>query len=99
VVIIEGDDVTKPEVLKAMLRTSQQMETVPKATGTQSIANIVADAWSEETGVREIPSSQEEIDKILSSAQESVPSCRTRGTQCSLWRCRSLSPKTRGASF
>jgi len=69
VVIIEGDDVTKPEVLKAMLRTSQQMETVPKATGTQSIANIVADAWSEETGVREIPSSQEEIDKILSSAQ------------------------------
>lgn len=67
-VLIEGDGITKPETLKAMLRLSDKMSGAPDVIGVQSIANVVADAEERETGVREIPS-QERIDEILASPE------------------------------
>jgi predicted RND superfamily exporter protein len=67
-VLIEGDDVTTPEVLKAMLRLSDKMKEAPNVIGTVSIADIVASVEAEETGVRRIPS-QERIDEILSAPE------------------------------
>jgi hydrophobe/amphiphile efflux-3 (HAE3) family protein len=64
-VLIEGDDVTKPEVLRAMLRLSDRIKEAPNVIGTVSIADTVADSEAKETGVRDIPS-QEGIDKMLS---------------------------------
>ena len=65
-VLVEGSDVTNPEVLRAMLRLSDKMKEAPDVIGVQSIADIVANAKSSTTGVRNIPS-QESIDQILSS--------------------------------
>jgi len=63
-VLIEGDSITKPEVLKAMLTLSDRMKTAPDVVGVQSIADIVADTWATQTGIRDIPS-QEMIEEIL----------------------------------
>jgi hydrophobe/amphiphile efflux-3 (HAE3) family protein len=65
-VLIEGNDVTNPEVLRAMLRLSDKMKEAPDVIGVQSIADIVANAESSKTGVRDIPS-QESVDQLLSS--------------------------------
>jgi hydrophobe/amphiphile efflux-3 (HAE3) family protein len=67
-VLIEGDGVTKPDTLNAMLRFSDKMSEAPDVIGVQSIANVVADAEERQTGVREIPS-QERIDEILASPE------------------------------
>lgn len=67
-VLIEGDGITKPETLKAMLRLSDKMKGAPDVIGVQSIADVVADAEKRRTGVREIPS-QERIDEILASPE------------------------------
>jgi hydrophobe/amphiphile efflux-3 (HAE3) family protein len=67
-VLIEGDGITKPETLKAMLRLSDKMNEAPDVLGVQSIANVVADAEERQTGIRQIPS-QEDIDAILSSPE------------------------------
>jgi len=64
-VLIEGDDITKPEVLRAMLRLSDKMKEAPDVIGVQSIADIVANAEFSSTGIRDIPS-QERVDQILS---------------------------------
>jgi uncharacterized protein len=63
-VLIEADDVTKPDIMKAMLKLSDKMKDAPDIIGTTSIADIVADAEARETGVRGIPS-QERIYEIL----------------------------------
>ena len=63
-VLIEADDVTKPDIMKAMLKLSDNMKDAPDIIGTTSIADIVADAEDRETGVRIIPS-QERINEIL----------------------------------
>ncbi|VVB68836.1 Multidrug resistance protein MdtB [uncultured archaeon] len=65
-VLIEGDDITKPEVLRAILRLSDKMKEAPDVIGVQSIADIVANAEFSTTGIRDIPS-QERVDQILSS--------------------------------
>lgn len=66
VVLVEGDDVTKEGVLKAMLRLSDHMKAVPHVLGVQSIADTIADAELKQDGIRQIPS-QETIDGILAS--------------------------------
>ncbi|OPY53202.1 MAG: bifunctional preprotein translocase subunit SecD/SecF [Methanosaeta sp. PtaU1.Bin112] len=71
IVLIEGDDVAKTDVLSAELRLSDHMRTVPHIISVQSIADLVSDAEYESTGVRSIPS-QERIDEILASAGPSV---------------------------
>ena len=67
-VLIEGDGITKPETLKAMLRFSDKMKEPTEVIGVQSIADIVANSEESQTGVRDIPS-QERIDEILSSPE------------------------------
>ncbi len=67
IILIEGDDVAKAEVLSASLRLSDHMLQVEHVLGVQSIADIVADAEYQSTGTRRIPS-QERIDEILAGA-------------------------------
>ncbi len=67
VILIEGDDVAKAEVLVASLRLSDHMKQVHNVVSVQSIADIVADAEYQSTGMRRIPS-QERIDEILADA-------------------------------
>jgi hypothetical protein len=64
-VLIEANDVTKPEILRAMLVLSDKMKEAPDVLGVVSIADIVADAEEARTGVRSIPE-QAAIDEILS---------------------------------
>ncbi|MCK9565166.1 MAG: RND family transporter [Methanothrix sp.] len=69
VVLIEGDDVAKVEVLKAALRFSDHMKMTngPRVAAVQSVADGVADAEYQTSGIRLIPP-QEKIDRILESA-------------------------------
>jgi len=71
IILIEGDDVAKAEVLSASLRLSDHMKRVEHVLGVQSIADIVADAEYQSSGVRRIPS-QEKIDEILAGAGPAV---------------------------
>ena len=64
-VLIEADDVTKPEILRAMDKLSQKMRIAPNVLAVTSIADIVADTEKSESGVRTIPT-QERINEILS---------------------------------
>jgi len=73
VILIEGDDVAKEDVLEACLRLSDHMKQVQNVVGVQSIADNVADAEYQSSGIRQIPS-QEKIDEILASAGSSVQS-------------------------
>lgn len=67
VVLIEGEDVAAQKVLEATLRLSDQMKEAPGVISTQSIADLVASAEAESSGVRRIPE-QEKIDSILNAA-------------------------------
>ena len=73
VILIEGDDVAKEEVLRAALRLSDHMKQVHNVVSVQSIADIVADAEYQSSGIRRIPS-QERIDEILAGAGPTVQS-------------------------
>jgi hydrophobe/amphiphile efflux-3 (HAE3) family protein len=72
-ILIEGDDVAKASVLSASLRLSDHLKKVEHVTDVSSIADIVADAEYETSGIRRIPS-QERIDEILANAGTSVQS-------------------------
>ena len=67
-VLIEGDGLTKPETLRAMLRLSDKMKIAPNVIGVNSVADVVADTEKRETGVRDVPA-QERINEILASPQ------------------------------
>lgn len=67
VILIEGDDVAKRDVLQAGLRFSDQIKQVNNVLSVQSLADLVADAQSQSSGVRQIPS-QERINEILAGA-------------------------------
>jgi len=67
VILIEGDDVAKKEVLLAGLRFSDQIKQASHVLSVQSLADLVADAEFQSTGIRQIPS-QEKIDEILANA-------------------------------
>jgi uncharacterized protein len=71
IILIEGDDVAKAEVLEASLRLSDHMKKVEHVLGVQSIADIVADAEYQSSGLRRIPS-QERIDQILAASGQAV---------------------------
>ena len=64
-VLIEADDVTKPDILRAMDKLSQKMRIAPDVLAVKSIADIVADTEKLDSGIRTIPV-QERIDEILS---------------------------------
>ena len=63
-VIVEADDVNKPEILRAMDRLSQKMRQVPNVLAVTSITDIVAEREENQKGVRAIPT-QERVDDIL----------------------------------
>ena len=62
--LIEADDVTNSEILKAMLRLSDKMNEAPDVLEVTSIASIVANSEGQRSGVRGIPD-QATIDEIL----------------------------------
>jgi uncharacterized protein len=66
-ILIEGDDVAKSEVLSASLRLSDRMKKVEHVLGVQSVADYVAEAEYQSSGIRRIPY-QERIDEILAGA-------------------------------
>jgi len=66
-VLIEGGDVTEPEVLQACLRFSDHMMLLPGVVDVQNVARMVANAEAETDGVRKIPS-QERIEEIIAGA-------------------------------
>jgi hydrophobe/amphiphile efflux-3 (HAE3) family protein len=63
-VLIEADDVTKPDVLRSMDKLSQKIRMAPDVLAVTSIADIVADTEKSESGIRSIPT-QERVDEIL----------------------------------
>jgi len=63
-VLIEADDVTKPDVLRSMDKLSQKMRMAPDVLAVTSIADIVANTEKSESGIRAIPT-QERVDEIL----------------------------------
>ncbi|MFB3764028.1 MAG: hydrophobe/amphiphile efflux-3 (HAE3) family transporter [Methanotrichaceae archaeon] len=71
VVLMEGDDVAKREVLEADLRFSDHMKTVHNVVGVQSVADMVADAEYQSSGIRQIPS-QEKIDELLAGSNPTL---------------------------
>src|SRR5690606_1106495 len=71
IILIEGDNVAKADALSASLRLSDHTKMIPNVISVQSIADIVADAEYQSSGIRRIPS-QERIDEILADAGSSV---------------------------
>jgi len=67
-VLVEGDDVTTPEVLKAMDRLAVQMESVSDVISVTGISQIVKSAAEMETGRGYIPDDQGMIDALLLKA-------------------------------
>ncbi len=64
VVLVEGDDVTRPEVLDAMERLTHHMDDMRHVIDIQSIAHIVVEAEARETGISRVPN-KKKIDEIL----------------------------------
>lgn len=73
IILIEGDDVARADVLQAGLRLSDHMKYVEHVLGVQSLSDIVADAEYQSSGIRRIPS-QERIDQILADSGGAVQS-------------------------
>ncbi|MDD1760578.1 MAG: hydrophobe/amphiphile efflux-3 (HAE3) family transporter, partial [Methanothrix sp.] len=73
IILIEGDDVARTEVLQAGLRLSDHMKNVEHVLGVQSLSDLVADAEYQSSGIRRIPS-QERIDQILADSGAAVQS-------------------------
>jgi len=71
IILIEGDDVARADVLQAGLRLSDHMKYVEHVLGVQSLSDIVADAEYQSSGIRRIPS-QERIDQILADSGGAV---------------------------
>lgn len=67
IILIEGDDVARADVLQAGLRLSDHMKYVEHVLGVQSLSDIVADVEYQSSGIRRIPS-QERIDQILADS-------------------------------
>lgn len=72
VLLIEGEDVLTPDVLKAMDRLSRTMRETKNVASVSSIADVVMDAEERETGVRQVPDSQKAIDEILGNTNPEI---------------------------
>ena len=55
-ILIEGDDVARSEVLQAELRLSDHMKGIEHVLGVSSVADVVAGAEYMKSGTRRIPS-------------------------------------------
>jgi hydrophobe/amphiphile efflux-3 (HAE3) family protein len=71
VVLFEGDGVIKPETLKKMLSFSDKMKAIPDVMGIKSIADIVADAEEQTSGIRSIPT-QDRVNEILAGQDNAL---------------------------
>jgi hydrophobe/amphiphile efflux-3 (HAE3) family protein len=71
VILVEGDDVAREDVLQASMRFSDHMKQVHNAAEVQSIADIVADTEYQCYGIHRIPS-QERIEEILADTDISA---------------------------
>lgn len=71
-VIVEGEDVTTPAVLKSMDRLSRHMEALPMVIGVSGISQVVAEAEEQDNGIRIIPDDQQRIDQILTEASPQI---------------------------
>ena len=67
VVLIEGEDVKRAEVLQAIDRLEQQSKNTRGVIGTSSAVSAIKNFNFQMTGRYEVPSSREEIDTIVSS--------------------------------
>lgn len=72
IVLVEGGEIAKPEVLEAMLEVSRQMKDSPNVIGSSSIADVIADTEYGSEGVRRIPG-QGKIDAILDGLSQTNP--------------------------
>ncbi|ADI74600.1 efflux transporter, hydrophobe/amphiphile efflux-3 (HAE3) family [Methanohalobium evestigatum Z-7303] len=67
VVLVEGDDVKTPEVMKSMNRLEKQVDPLSGVVQVTSAASIVEEMNYQKIGKREIPDTKEEINSLLSN--------------------------------
>lgn len=84
-VLVEGGDVTRPEVLKAIDRLQQQVMTMPGVVGTASAAMVIKDANYQMTGQRILPDSQVEIESIIASRSSDIGMLLPDKTHTIIW--------------
>lgn len=72
VILVEGGEIAKPEVLEAMIKVSGRTKDFPNVIGSNSIADIIADAEYGSEGVRRIPD-QGKVDAILEGLRQTNP--------------------------
>ena len=68
IIMVEGSDVTNPELLKAMDRAYKSTVNIPGVIQVNSPSSIIKNANYEMTGRSEIPDDGEVIDEIISSS-------------------------------
>jgi len=84
-VLVEGGDVTKPELLKAVDRLHQQVKTMPGVVGTASAASVIKDTNYQMTGQHIIPDSQVEIQSIIASRSSDIGMLIPDDTHTIIW--------------
>ncbi len=84
-VLIEGGDVTRPELLKAIDRLQQQVKTIPGVVGTASAASVIKDTNYQMTGRHIIPDSQAEIQSIIASRSSDIGMLLPDDTHAIVW--------------
>ncbi|WP_406658307.1 hydrophobe/amphiphile efflux-3 (HAE3) family transporter [Methanolobus sp. ZRKC2] len=72
VVMVEGSDVTQPEVLKAMDRLQQSAENIPNVLEVTSASSVIKETNYEMTGRSEIPDDRAVLDSIIESSVPEV---------------------------
>ncbi len=84
-VLVEGGDVTRPELLKAIDRLQQQVKTIPGVVGTASVASVIKDTNYQMTGRHIIPDSQGEIRSIIASRSSDIDMLLPDDTHTIVW--------------
>lgn len=84
-VLVEGGDVTRPELLKAIDRLQQQVKTIPGVVGTASAASVIKDTNYLMTGQHIIPDSQGEIESIIASRSSDIGMLLPDDTHAIIW--------------
>lgn len=84
VVMIEGQDVADPRVLKAMERTEKQVGTVPGVDRVASPATIVKAVNAQVTGRDEIPATADEVRSLMALSPSSFSGIVFDETHCLL---------------
>ena len=84
-VLVEGGDVTRPEVLKAIDRLHQQVNTIPGVVGIASAASVIKDTNYQMTGQQIIPDSQGEIQSIIASRSSDISMLIPDETHTIIW--------------